>query len=124
VLVPAPAGFAAPRLGYGGHAPIGGRGSELFLELSKGLCQCALWEDELGDGKEPVLERLLPLGDGVAGAGDGDGDGGHVRRLVQGLIGHRGNARGAWRRGRSGSVVWEWRGLEEVAQCGPSSSLE
>jgi hypothetical protein len=51
----APAGPTAPRQGHGGHALVGGRGSELLLELSDGLCQRALQEDELGDRREPVL---------------------------------------------------------------------
>ena len=38
--------------GHGAHVPVRGRGSELLL------LKRALWEDELGDVQEPMLERL------------------------------------------------------------------
>ena len=91
----------------GAHAPAGARrGRELLLELREGLRQRALREDELGDGQEAVLERLPPRAEQRRGGGGRRRRRrGRVRRRVEGLVGHRGDAREeAWGEGRSGSA--------------------
>lgn len=105
----------------GAHAPAAAGGGELLLELGEGLRQRALREDELGDGQEAVLERHPPRAEQRRGSGGGGGrrrrrwgrgrGRSRVRRRVEGLVGHRGDARGRGvGEGGDLGVRWERRG--------------